>query len=102
EILAWGSSHLNLVGYVSHCSYTPISTIILLVMSLIAILLTIPLKSSRRIGAGVFIGGIGGLVLGMLRGIDIVMFIGMGSGIGVGVFLGLLLGVTNSSKVSGV
>ncbi len=93
EMLDWGSSQVNLIGYVSHCNFVPLSTTILLVVAIIGLLLTIPLRSSRHIGAGVFAGSGVGLAFGMLGGFDIIMFIGMGSGIGIGILLGILIGM---------
>jgi hypothetical protein len=93
ELLAWGASSLNLLGYVSHCSFAPLSTSILSAVSVTGILMAWKLKRGREIAKGVLIGTAGGLLLGLLGGIDIVMFIGMGAGIGVGVVLGILIGL---------
>jgi hypothetical protein len=93
ELLAWGASTTNLLGYVSHCSYAPISTAILSIVSMGGVLAGWKLKRGREIAKFVFIGTAGGLLLGMLGGIDIVMFIGMGVGAGVGVILGIPFGL---------
>ncbi|MHA2118202.1 MAG: hypothetical protein ACW98J_04710 [Candidatus Thorarchaeota archaeon] len=93
ELLAWGASSPNLLGYVSHCSFAPLSTSILSAVSVTGILMAWKLKRGREIAKGVLIGTAGGLLLGLLGGIDIVMFIGMGAGIGVGVVLGILIGL---------
>ncbi|MFW9801668.1 MAG: hypothetical protein ACFFFC_03410 [Candidatus Thorarchaeota archaeon] len=93
EMLEWGASRPNLLGYVSHCSFVPISTGILSVVSLLGILIAWKLKNGRVIASGVFIGTAGGLLVGMLGGFDIAMFMGMGAGIGVGVVLGILIGL---------
>lgn len=93
ELLAWGSSTSNLLGYVSHCSFAPFSTAILSVVSMVGLLVGWKIKRGRDIAKGVFIGTAGGLLVGLLGGIDIVMFIGMGAGIGVGVVLGILIGL---------
>jgi hypothetical protein len=97
EMLEWGASRSNLLGYVSHCSFVPISTGILSVVSLLGILIAWKLKSGREIAKGVFIGAAGGLLVGVLGGIDITMFIGMGAGIGFGVVLGILIGLFRRS-----
>jgi len=91
--LPWGASDVNLIGYVSHCSFTPISTLILLGVGFLGVVLAYKLKKGRGIGYGVFAGTAGGLLIGLLRGIDSVMFIGMGAGVGVGVFLGHVIGL---------
>ncbi len=93
ELLAWGSNKLNFLGYVSHCSFAPISSTILFVASAIGVLLAYKITRGRTVGLGVFIGVGGGLVVGALGGIDIVMFIGMGAGVGIGFVLGLFLGL---------
>jgi hypothetical protein len=93
EMLEWGASSPNLLGYVSHCSFVPISTGILTVVSLLGILIAWKLKSGREIASGVFIGTAGGLLVGMLGGFDITIFMGMGAGVGVGVVLGILIGL---------
>lgn len=99
EILQWGATEVNLIGYVSHCSYTPISTLILLTAAGIGAVLAYKLKRGRDIGLGVFAGTAGGLVIGLLGGIDVIMYIGMGAGVGIGVVLGLLIGLFRQSEV---
>ena len=93
DMLSWGASTPNLIGYISHCSFAPISTAILSAVSLVGILIWWKLKRGREIARGVFIGTAGGLLVGLIGGIDITMFIGMGAGIGIGVVLGILIGL---------
>ncbi|MHA2210525.1 MAG: hypothetical protein ACXABV_15310 [Candidatus Thorarchaeota archaeon] len=93
EMLAWGASAPNLMGYVSHCSFAPISTTLLSTVSMVGMLVGWRLRRGREIAKVVFIGTAGGLLLGLAGGIDIAMFIGMGAGIGVGVVLGILIGL---------
>lgn len=97
EMLDWGSSKVNLIGYVSHCSFTPVSTITLVIAALVGVLLIYKLDLRNNIGFGMLAGmGIGG-VIGVARGIGgeifLSSFIGMGMGIGIGVVLGLLIGI---------
>ena len=99
EILQWGASEVNLIGYVSHCSYTPISTLILLSTAFVGAAISYKLKHGRTIGLVVFAGTAGGLMIGLLEGIDVTMYIGMGAGIGVGVLLGLVIGLVRKTGV---
>jgi len=91
ELLAWGAGVMNRMGYISHCSYAPISTSIMLVVAIIGTGLAFRIPRGRYLGRIVFGGTSVGLVLGALIGIDIVMYIGMGIGLGVGLILGLLI-----------
>ena len=99
EMLQWGADEVNLIGYVSHCSYTPISTLILLSISTVGAAISYKLKRGRTIGLVVFAGTFGGLMIGLLGGIDVAMYIGMGAGIGVGVLLGLAIGLVRKTGV---
>jgi hypothetical protein len=99
EMLQWGADYVNLIGYVSHCSYTPISTLILLSISTVGAVISYKLKRGRTIGLMVFAGTAGGLMIGLLSGIDVTMYIGMGVGIGVGVLLGLVIGLVRKTGV---
>ncbi|MHA2063554.1 MAG: hypothetical protein ACXABY_04140 [Candidatus Thorarchaeota archaeon] len=92
-MLEWGASGPNLLGYVSHCSFVPISTIILSIVSLVGMMMGWKLKRGREVAKGVFIGTAGGLLVGLMGGIDITMFIGMGAGVGVGLVLGIFMGL---------
>lgn len=99
SLLSWGSSHVNLLGYVSHCTFAPFSTLILLATAIIGIFIVHRLKRGRIIGLGVFIGTTGGLLIGLIGGIDIIMFMGMGAGVGVGIVLGILAGIIKKIEV---
>jgi hypothetical protein len=99
ELLAWGSSKLNILGYVSHCPFAPFSSTILFVASAIGVLLAYKISKGRTIGLGVFMGVGVGLAIGALGGIDIVMFIGMGAGVGIGFVLGLFLGLFREKEL---
>ena len=97
--LPWGATEVNLIGYVSHCSYTPISTMILLLSVGVVSVIVIKLKHGRTIGLVVFLCTLGGLLIGLLGGIDVTMYIGMGTGVGVGVLLGLIAGLVRDPRV---
>jgi hypothetical protein len=99
EMLQWGANEVNLIGYVSHCSYTPISTLMLLSISIVGAVISYKLKRGRTIGLVVFAGTSGGLMIGLLGGIDVAMYIGMGAGLGVGVLLGLAIGLVRKTGV---
>ncbi len=94
DLLAWGAGRPNLLGYVSHCSFVPISSITLFTASSIGIFLAYKLRNRERLaGLGMLLGIAGGMAVGLLGGIDIGMFMGMGAGVGVGVVLGPLLAI---------
>ncbi len=97
ELLQWGAGEMNLIGYVSHCSFVPISTLSLVVMGSIGLLFAFKFNRSRRMGMGVFVGTAGGLAIGALGGVDIIMFIGMGAGVGIGTIFGLIIGFVSQA-----
>ena len=99
DVLPWGATDVNLIGYVSHCSYTPVSTVILLSTVGILSIFAYKLKRGRVVGLVVLIGTVGGLLVGLLGGIDVTMFIGMGAGVGIGVVFGLVIGLIRESGV---
>ena len=97
ELLEWGATKMNLIGYVSHCSFAPISTLTLFGTGSIGVLIAYKLRRRRFIGEWVFVMTLVGLGIGLLFGIDIVMFMGMGAGVGVGTLLGLIVGFARNS-----
>ncbi len=92
-LLPWGSSELNLIGYVSHCSYAPVSTSILLGASLIGAILIAKKGGRKPVGYTVF--GITGTatLAGSIGGLDVSTFIAMGSAVGVAIVLGIFIGI---------
>jgi len=98
--LSWGAAEANLIGYISHCSYTPISTLILLASASVVSIIAMKLKQGRVIGQIIFACTVGGLAIGLLGGMDIVMYIGMGAGLGIGVLFGLIVGFVRNVGVS--
>jgi hypothetical protein len=98
-LLPWGASEVNMLGYVSHCSYAPISTFILGSTSLVGFGRSYKMKNGRTIGKVVYVGTTGGLLLGLLGGIDVAMFIGMGIGVGVGVVISFVIGLIKPDKL---
>ncbi len=99
EMLDWGASTANLIGYVSHCSYVPISTITLFTVTGVMSVLAHKLKRGRSIALGVLVGTVSGLLIGLLGGVGVTMFIGMGSGVGVGTILGIIIGMIKGAEV---
>ncbi|MFW9925769.1 MAG: hypothetical protein ACFFDM_03265 [Candidatus Thorarchaeota archaeon] len=91
ELLAWGAGVVNRMGYISHCSFAPFSTMTLLIAAAVGVGLAYRYRSGRRLGKIVFGGTAGGLIVGALIGIDIVMFMGMGAGLGIGFVFGLVV-----------
>jgi hypothetical protein len=98
-LLPWGASGMNLLGYVSHCSYTPISTLVLGSTSLVGFGRSYKMKSARTIGKIVYLGTTGGLLIALLGGVDVTMFIGMGIGLGIAVVLGFIVGIARRVDV---
>lgn len=84
---------MNLIGYVSHCSFVPISTLTLVGAASIGVLIAYRLRKGRNIGKWVFFMTATGLGIGLMFGMDIVMYMGMGIGVGLGTFLGLVVGI---------
>ncbi|MBD3407520.1 MAG: hypothetical protein GF411_15495 [Candidatus Lokiarchaeota archaeon] len=97
ELLTWGSSDMNLMGYVSHCNFAPISTGILLACSFIGAILVWKFGDNRQIGLIVTSCIILGIVVGLLRGLSSAIFlgmlIGMGTGVGISIPMGILTGL---------
>jgi hypothetical protein len=97
EMLEWGSSQMNLIGYVSHCNFAPASTGILAIAALFGVFLINRLDLRRDIGFAMLVGmGLGGIssIIGDIGGeIFLSSLIGMSMGIGIGVVLGLFLGI---------
>ncbi|MFW9869850.1 MAG: hypothetical protein ACFFFO_10960 [Candidatus Thorarchaeota archaeon] len=98
ELLAWGAGAVNRMGYISHCSFAPISTLTLFTAAAVGVGFAYRLRSGRRVGKIVFLGTAGGLLLGALIGFDIVMFMGMGAGLGIGFVIGLIVELVLSYK----
>jgi hypothetical protein len=97
DLLSWGSSKVNLIGYVSHCSYTPYSSLILFVASFIGIMFSMKMKNRYPVGLIVFLGTALGIGAGLINGIDITMYITMGIGLGIGVVAAILVGLFMNS-----
>ena len=93
DLLRWGSTKVNLIGYVSHCPFVPISTAVLLGSAFVGSVFVWKLNLGRSIGSVVFLLTAGGLVIGLVGGVDIGMFMGMGAGVGVGIVIGFIVGV---------
>ncbi len=92
-LLPWGASKSNLIGYISHCSFAPVSTLLLLGVSVAGILLLIRIKKLNPIGYTVMAIGILGMVFGIIKGISIQTFMLSSIGIGVGIVAGMIIGL---------
>lgn len=93
ELLAWGASKVNLIGYVSHCPYVPVSTSILLGAAVVGVVLMTRMPLRSLIGSVVFLCTLAGTAIGLIRGIDIITFAGMGAGVGIGFVLAIIIGL---------
>ncbi|MFW9955606.1 MAG: hypothetical protein ACFFD3_13745, partial [Candidatus Thorarchaeota archaeon] len=58
ELLAWGSSKVNLIGYVSHCPFVPVSTFSLLGAAGVGILLIVRMPLRNPVGLVVFMSAL--------------------------------------------
>ena len=98
-LLSWDSSDVNLIGYVSHCPFVPVSSLVLVGGLLFGVVLAVRMRGQNSIGLLIPLAGATGTLLGMLGGIGLNMFRFMGAGIGLGVVLVILIGlVRNSSR----
>ena len=75
NLLPWGASQMNLIGYISHCSFAPISSLLLFGFALFGVL-----KARKRIdlkynGLIVIGFGITGVILGAINTISLNMLI---------------------------
>jgi hypothetical protein len=91
-LLPWGSGEINLLGYISHCPFAPISSLTLIIVSLIGVGLSTRIEERNPIGYMMLsLGALGILVGALLNGVDTGMFIIGGVTIGIGVLLGIIL-----------
>ncbi len=98
EFLTWGASKVNLIGYVSHCSFAPVSTLTLLGSAIVGGRLMLRMPMRNPIGIVVFVSAALGTVIGMIRGIDILTFAGMGAGVGVGFVVAVIIGLLQKQE----
>ena len=90
--LPWGSSEVNLIGYISHCSYAPISSLALIGISLVGVFLATKIKQRNPIGYMMLSVTTLGIIAGaIVNGIDTGMFIVGGVAIVLGMILGIIL-----------
>lgn len=92
NLLPWGSGEVNLIGYASHCSFAPISSLALIGASLIGVALAIRVEQRNPIGYMMLSITTLGIIAGaILNGIDTSMFIIGGVAILIGMILGIIL-----------
>lgn len=90
-LLPWGSGEVNLIGYISHCPFAPISSIALIGASLIGVLLATRIEQRNPVGYMMISVATLGILVGMINGIDTSMFLVGGVAIGIGMILGIIL-----------
>ena len=103
ELLDWGSQRVNIIGYVSHCNYAPISTMILFSISIIFVPFVVRLIGKYGINYGAIAGIIIGLLIGIGSGLGqgrfVAVFVGLGIGVGTGILLGIISGLMRRKDV---
>ncbi|MGY5853051.1 MAG: hypothetical protein RTU92_05745 [Candidatus Thorarchaeota archaeon] len=100
DMLTWGADKSNLIGYVSHCSYTPVSTSILMVMFTVGMLITYKMKSRSEVGLRVSLGILLGIVVSSVREVSMLtLFVGLGLGVGIGILIAVIFGMARRVDV---
>ena len=85
-ILPWGAHKTNLIGYISHCSFAPVSSIILLGGAAFGIYRAFKKKGRNPVGYIIFPAAIIATLIGIFTmGIDLNLLFVTGLGIGGGV-----------------
>ncbi|MHA1984575.1 MAG: hypothetical protein ACW967_09490 [Candidatus Hodarchaeales archaeon] len=94
EMLSWGSSKTNFLGYASHCPFSPISSFLLFGICLGGIIKVQKMSLRNPYGYFTFSFGLSGIFVGIIStGIDFSMLIFGAFGIVVGMTLGIIFGL---------
>jgi len=73
--LPWGASHMNLIGYISHCSFVPISSSLLFGLALFGVLQAQKRTDLKYNGLIVIGFGVAGVIIGALNTVSMSMLI---------------------------
>lgn len=90
-ILPWGASKVNMMGYISHCSFAPVSTIGLFIITIIGLVKAIKIMNKNPLSYIILAAVSIGVLVGMIVNIDTGMFLGAFVAAIVGVVITLLL-----------
>jgi len=91
SLLPWGSHKFNLIGYVSHCSFAPLSSLALFGGSLVGIVLAVRMRERNPVGYITISFALLGMLIGMWNGFDTDIFIFGGLSIGLSILLCTLM-----------
>ncbi len=91
NFLPWGSSKVNLIGYISHCPFVPISTLLLFGFALLGVLKARKRTDIKYNGLIVIGFGVAGVIIGAVNTISTSMLILGFFGIGFGMIFVVLI-----------
>jgi hypothetical protein len=90
-LLPWGASGKNYLGYVSHCSFAPISTILLFGLTAIGIVMIIRKPKIQLSGIVVSAVGVVGTGIGLISGISMQSLMLSALSVGIGLIIGIFV-----------
>jgi hypothetical protein len=98
SLLPWGAHDSNFIGYVSHCSFAPLSTLMLLGITALGIVMGIRTRNCGAITYTIISIGSLGILLPIFNGISIMsLFIEVGA-IVVAIVAGVIAGLVIKGK----
>ncbi len=99
-LLPWGASHMNLIGYISHCTFAPISSSLLFGLALFGVSRARKRTDMKYNGLIVIGFGVTGVIIGVVDTISTSMLILGLFGIGLGMFfiIGIEMSMTKFSQ----
>ena len=92
-LLPWGASGTNFIGYVSHCSFAPVSTIMLFGFVALGIGMLIRKPKIQLNGIVVSVIAVVGTGIGLVGGISIQTLMVSALSVGLGVIIGFIVGL---------